>query len=112
MKGFLSPLSERVQYVDSFSKICDIEYTILLSRMNSYFDNSRSDRGHRLPVGGRTDRKSTRLNSSHSQISYAVFCLKKKKPTSIRWSRFLTSETYYDHPTSYDEHQRIEPDAV
>src|SRR5688572_31351362 len=26
----------------------------------------------------RTDRKSTRLNSSHSQISYAVFCLKKK----------------------------------
>src|SRR5688572_31592040 len=30
-----------------------------------------------------TDRKSTRLNSSHSQISYAVFCLKKKK-TGIR----------------------------
>src|SRR5438270_8728859 len=28
--------------------------------------------------GARTDRKSTRLNSSHSQISYAVFCLKKK----------------------------------
>src|SRR2546430_8649491 len=30
----------------------------------------------------RTDRKSTRLNSSHSQISYAVFCLKKKKSTN------------------------------
>src|SRR2546428_8087755 len=30
------------------------------------------------PVGMR-DRKSTRLNSSHDQISYAVFCLKKKK---------------------------------
>src|SRR2546430_6086837 len=30
-------------------------------------------------VGIREDRKSTRLNSSHSQISYAVFCLKKKK---------------------------------
>src|SRR6266567_5012188 len=29
----------------------------------------------------RPDRKSTRLNSSHSQISYAVFCLKKKKKT-------------------------------
>src|SRR2546421_10429663 len=29
----------------------------------------------------RTDRKSTRLNSSHDQISYAVFCLKKKKHT-------------------------------
>src|SRR2546430_4646408 len=38
---------------------------------------------------GDADRKSTRLNSSHSQISYAVFCLKKKKnhrtlPCSIR----------------------------
>src|SRR2546430_8549024 len=30
-----------------------------------------------------SDRKSTRLNSSHSQISYAVFCLKKKKKPSI-----------------------------
>src|SRR2546421_1881399 len=29
------------------------------------------------------DRKSTRLNSSHDQISYAVFCLKKKKNTDI-----------------------------
>src|SRR3712207_8630354 len=31
--------------------------------------------------GGSTDRKSTRLNSSHANISYAVFCLKKKKLT-------------------------------
>src|SRR2546427_3669876 len=31
--------------------------------------------------GAQVDRKSTRLNSSHSQISYAVFCLKKKKKT-------------------------------
>src|SRR5688572_31115910 len=30
------------------------------------------------------DRKSTRLNSSHSQISYAVFCLKKKKKKTIK----------------------------
>src|SRR2546430_6845892 len=32
-----------------------------------------------VPPSLPTDRKSTRLNSSHSQISYAVFCLKKKK---------------------------------
>src|SRR5258708_17712083 len=32
----------------------------------------------RLPRPARTDRKSTRLNSSHQIISYAVFCLKKK----------------------------------
>src|SRR3712207_6885126 len=46
-------------------------------------------RGERLPAEGgdvkqrkpqrRQDRKSTRLNSSHANISYAVFCLKKKK---------------------------------
>src|SRR2546427_3656466 len=32
-----------------------------------------------VQVAAAADRKSTRLNSSHSQISYAVFCLKKKK---------------------------------
>src|SRR5688572_32100708 len=36
---------------------------------------------HICQLGG--DRKSTRLNSSHSQISYAVFCLKKKKKTNV-----------------------------
>src|SRR2546421_5452604 len=41
----------------------------------------RRPRGGQHPRGGRSrqDRKSTRLNSSHDQISYAVFCLKKKK---------------------------------
>src|SRR2546427_2310505 len=34
------------------------------------------------PASIEADRKSTRLNSSHSQISYAVFCLKKKKKTT------------------------------
>src|SRR5205085_6402262 len=38
-------------------------------RIDFHFDRGRET----------TDRKSTRLNSSHSQISYAVFCLKKKK---------------------------------
>src|SRR2546430_13088280 len=39
-------------------------------------------KAHRARVG---DRKSTRLNSSHSQISYAVFCLKKKKTKQNRY---------------------------
>src|SRR6266853_5819079 len=40
----------------------------------------RDHRGGVVPAARhRRDRKSTRLNSSHSQISYAVFCLKKKK---------------------------------
>src|SRR2546430_13194832 len=44
------------------------------------------DPAHEDPFGAvvlqQEDRKSTRLNSSHSQISYAVFCLKKKKTLS------------------------------
>src|SRR2546430_13659127 len=45
--------------------------------------------GHQRPTGklhatSFRDRKSTRLNSSHSQISYAVFCLKKKKEDGRR----------------------------
>src|SRR2546430_9137221 len=46
-------------------------------------DRAAEDHPRRLPHRGeddlQPDRKSTRLNSSHSQISYAVFCLKKKK---------------------------------
>src|SRR5437867_6791013 len=38
-----------------------------------------------LPGSIRIDRKSTRLNSSHRTISYAVFCLKKKKNTQNIW---------------------------
>src|SRR2546430_3818270 len=55
-------------------------------------DRRRLQPSHRqAPAGGERpqagphdhqDRKSTRLNSSHSQISYAVFCLKKKKARS------------------------------
>src|SRR5256884_4175471 len=40
-----------------------------------------------------TDRKSTRLNSSHGYISYAVFCLKKKKKTP---THSLQSNTCFD----------------
>src|SRR3712207_8439622 len=41
----------------------------------------RADAG--LPQGRPLDRKSTRLNSSHANISYAVFCLKKKNNTQF-----------------------------
>src|SRR5947207_9662188 len=39
--------------------------------------------------GGPRDRKSTRLNSSHTVISYAVFCLKKKKNSEIKHAGLL-----------------------
>src|SRR2546430_7946798 len=44
------------------------------------------------------DRKSTRLNSSHSQISYAVFCLKKKKKKDKKYNE---STYIYIHKNTY-----------
>src|SRR5690554_7499316 len=41
--------------------------------------NSNQNNNNNNPNQNRKDRKSTRLNSSHVRISYAVFCLKKKK---------------------------------
>src|SRR5256886_11988087 len=68
-----------------------------------------------LHVGGALehhvlDRKSTRLNSSHSQISYAVFCLKKKKkyPCALldeRLTRFHFTTPML--PTLHDPSQQI-----
>src|SRR5258708_30667726 len=46
------------------------------------------------PAGCRTDRKSTRLNSSHQIISYAVFCLKKKKKNDISQSKKMQWNPY------------------
>src|SRR3712207_8030051 len=44
-------------------------------------DDRRGDEPELVDQASREDRKSTRLNSSHANISYAVFCLKKKKHT-------------------------------
>src|SRR5438270_10451080 len=73
-----------------------------------------AERGHalHLAAGGhyhlQLDRKSTRLNSSHSQISYAVFCLKKKNNPNIairpypirlpftRYTSPATTTNFYD----------------
>src|SRR5688572_31366132 len=52
-------------------------------RATAYAARQSAARTNRSAHGGQ-DRKSTRLNSSHSQISYAVFCLKKKKKKQNR----------------------------
>src|SRR5688572_32489594 len=77
--------SERDAFVSSLAKLTGLNHVdemrsknvaaikTLLSAANSYGEGLQSSW---LIV---LDRKSTRLNSSHSQISYAVFCLKKKK---------------------------------
>src|SRR5256885_4461737 len=63
---------------------------------------SLSRHGDRLPEGPNRDRKSTRLNSSHLVISYAVFCLKKKKtyrpPHTSPPCNGQTRKTYHSSP--------------
>src|SRR2546430_6757025 len=54
------------------------------------------------------DRKSTRLNSSHSQISYAVFCLKKKKKKNTNISQLLVISQRYQH-TQCEIHTALRP---
>src|SRR2546427_4501287 len=71
--------------------------TLFRSRVSRRSGPPRRNRLRRLRDskrrGGCTrDRKSTRLNSSHSQISYAVFCLKKKK------KKIHKQETYHNSP--------------
>src|SRR2546426_8590517 len=50
------------------------------------------------------DRKSTRLNSSHLVISYAVFCLKKKKKNTTAAQNHITNYTNTDGDNSSDTH--------
>src|SRR5258708_20554146 len=53
---------------------------------DEFFHGGEVDAGVGAEFGGGLDRKSTRLNSSHQIISYAVFCFKKKKYNSLHTS--------------------------
>src|SRR5687768_17726677 len=64
-----------------------LHFSILLAEEVDVMEHDRQ----RLPPG--LDRKSTRLNSSHGYISYAVFCLKKKKKTKSRLRQTLTTSS-------------------
>src|SRR2546426_9245089 len=55
-------------------------------------EDERRAMDHLAPPADITDRKSTRLNSSHLVISYAVFCLKKKKRTLLTLGIPLSSD--------------------
>src|SRR2546427_7561736 len=66
---------------------------------------SRPQREAAAVAGPAPDRKSTRLNSSHSQISYAVFCLKKKKVDALEFR-------HRPHQPDHDEdHHLVVPRA-
>src|SRR2546430_11096704 len=75
-RNFLNSLDEASE---ANAKVRDLD--IILSKLSTYKpDLSMEERisGIKETRESQLDRKSTRLNSSHSQISYAVFCLKKK----------------------------------
>src|SRR5439155_11150869 len=74
-------------------------YTTLFRSVHAFGDLAgarRADAGVAHEEGGDGDRKSTRLNSSHVAISYAVFCLKKNKKR-INLRSFLVA--VFDPPT-------------
>src|SRR5256886_3481128 len=71
-----------------------------------------SSHGTALPADSpakffRRDRKSTRLNSSHSQISYAVFCLKKKKNIEARAAAQKSAKFPFSNARSTSEMYKI-----
>src|SRR2546430_4282208 len=94
------PRSTLFPYTTLFRSLCQamkhlekknnvLQYCVEINRLEN-----EADRIARVAMGQlfeteTKDRKSTRLNSSHSQISYAVFCLKKKTNTQDR---------YFDRP--------------
>src|SRR3712207_8990927 len=80
---------ERIRIIDLATGSADIPRAILRWADRRGFDVRivGVDR-HGVTAGAaRADRKSTRLNSSHANISYAVFCLKKKKKNTARSSQ-------------------------
>src|SRR3712207_8901638 len=90
------PRSTLFPYTTLFRSIHEAEQIVAVLRARNHpVEYLRfEDEGHgvvKLPnriaaytaIGDFLDRKSTRLNSSHANISYAVFCLKKKKRTSL-----------------------------
>src|SRR5688572_31241706 len=88
-------------------------YTTLFRSQTEHRQQRDDDVQHRRAVGTKEevigDRKSTRLNSSHSQISYAVFCLKKKKKLNI-YNNYLKSPRMPDRTKANPN--ELNPDDV
>src|SRR2546427_12944439 len=92
----LAPLEERWEKVEALARRATAQVALIRWQAYDLVQVGKPPRlelatwryGERLKARRREqmklDRKSTRLNSSHSQISYAVFCLKKKKTTETR----------------------------
>src|SRR2546428_9868529 len=89
------PRSTLFPYTTLFRSVGEVENA--RQRAFNFFCHLVQPVAHRHRLVGVKDRKSTRLNSSHDQISYAVFCLKKKKKTHA-------IGRVYDPPKDHAEH--------
>src|SRR5256885_3867715 len=89
---------DHLYYVEARPEIADTEYDRLMRELREL-----EGRFPDLITGDSpTDRKSTRLNSSHLVISYAVFCLKKKKLYDTDLPIFLEIELSINQPHADD----------
>src|SRR5215211_8048379 len=84
-------LTER-QVADHRARLAerDLGAKLELDRLAEVMHDRRADEQIRVQA---RDRKSTRLNSSHTVISYAVFCLKKKKKVKNRLTLIIKKKT-------------------
>src|SRR3712207_6893861 len=77
------PIVDRARHLaEALDDSCQERLRRRPARGRCHFDDEGREVELRLPSG--EDRKSTRLNSSHANISYAVFCLKKNKTSTIK----------------------------
>src|SRR3989442_6000238 len=79
------PRSTLFPYTTLFRSVC-----VLAKRLEEgtfHWPQSAGGPGVKIRLAPQADRKSTRLNSSHVRISYAVFCLKKKKENRVTGQR-------------------------
>src|SRR2546430_9232621 len=96
------PRSTLFPYTTLFRSLLDLARVLAHDQrrqraVDDVADRQRGAVGEALAPADQADRKSTRLNSSHSQISYAVFCLKKKNNSSANYRSL--SDTV---PTAYN----------
>src|SRR5438067_13392656 len=92
---FVHPVGERLDEPASPERIHRLRHFGLVGH-----DLLDSQRGTGGKLGGDGDRKSTRLNSSHVSISYAVFCLKKKKKKEESQNAKMTIKLSYQPKVS------------
>src|SRR5438128_9294653 len=92
------PRSTLFPYTTLFRSILSLRSAIGLTQagLSDHLGISKKAVGEWEAGSSYPDRKSTRLNSSHGSISYAVFCLKKKKKTiseEIKYHREIEQDT-------------------